>query len=120
MKIDLPDADGSNVITLSVVRESRRLREIGGTRCSHMNVTTDTTLAELKCGDCGERLNPVEYLAGLAEEWHRIERLYFQYREAKAAYDAKGRCRCEHCGKLTRVKPASPAQVREWKKEQGL
>jgi hypothetical protein len=51
-------------------------------------------------------LNPIEWPAALAEERHR----------AKAAYEAKERCRCEHFNKITRVKPASAAEVRAFKK----
>lgn len=114
MDIQLPDEAG-NVIELSIVRESRYGRKFPGSKlCPHERVTLDTTLTSLKCRDCGEGLNPIEYIVMLTEQWHRVDRLYKTYREAHAKYEAKKKTRCEHCSKMTRVVPASPAEVREF------
>ena len=101
MKIEVPDADGGNVISLCVIRENRQLRTLKS-RCRHAKTTIDTTLAELTCDECGSKLNAIEWLAEFAEEYERFQRLRDQYIEARKAYDAKQCCKCEHCNKMTR------------------
>lgn len=116
MKIELPDPGGSgNVISLKAKRDSVMSRFAEKDVCRHMHVEFDTAHTTLDCADCKRQLNPIEYLASLVEHWDYVKRLYEQYREAKYAYDAKKRCRCEHCGKLTNVKPATAAEIRAFK-----
>jgi hypothetical protein len=103
MKIDMPDESGGNIISIEVARKSnlhRRLRK----ECTHQNVTVDPLLANLVCNDCGQALNPVAWIAMLADHWDRIIRLSKEYRDAKAALDEKIRTKCQHCGKFTPVR----------------
>lgn len=100
MKCDLSDPAGGRVISIEVHRKSRFDRE-----CLHYHVDINTDLAEIQCQDCKQRLNPVEWIAFLTEEWERITRLYNLYIEAKKLFDEKQRTRCEHCAKITRVNP---------------
>jgi len=116
IRIELPDETKANVIELRLVREAPYARRMGGPLCAHNKVTVDTTLAELVCDDCKVRLNPIEYIAGLIDHWHRVEQRAAAAREAVKLLDAKQKCRCDHCGKMTRVRPASPAQVRKFEK----
>jgi Zn finger protein HypA/HybF involved in hydrogenase expression len=106
----LPIGDG-NVIELSVVRDSFMRRRIGR-KCKHLRCELDESLAELKCNDCGERLSPVAYIKVIVEAWDYYEQRIQQYEETKKRFEAKTRCRCEHCQKMTRVRPATAAQVR--------
>jgi ribosomal protein S27E len=102
MKIELPGDDGK-VISLEVRRasfEARRLRRT----CTHSRVWMDTSLAELECQDCGEKLNPVEYLANLVEEWARIERLYAMYRQEREYVATRKKVKCRHCGHFTNIR----------------
>lgn len=59
--------------------------------------------AEVVCKTCGEKLNPMWVLASLAKSEarnsHRLEKLQEQVRET----ETKMRCKCEHCGKMTRT-----------------
>ena len=103
MKLELDGLDGNdNVISIEVARKMLFER-----KCRHYNVYVDTTLEGIECRDCKERLNPVEWLAFMTEEWERISRLYRLYTEAKALYDEKQKTQCEHCKKITRVNPPS-------------
>lgn len=116
-KIELPDpGESGNVISIKARRASHSERGIMKDKCLHWHVEFDTAFTTLDCADCKRQLNPIEYLAMLVEHWAYVRRLYEQYREAKYAYEAKKRCRCEHCGKLTKVKPATAAEIREFKK----
>jgi len=112
--VEIPDMDG-NVISLKVVRDSIRARTIEK-KCTHFRTVVDTTLTTLECEDCKEKLNPVQWLANIAEMYQGIAWERRKFQEAKVHYEAKRKCRCEHCGKITAVKPATAAQVREFKK----
>lgn len=113
MKVELPDPAKGNVIVLEVVRKSVLARKHDKT-CLHINVLIDTVLATLQCQTCKAHLNPMEWIAHMADEWQRVTMLYQGYVKAKASYEAKQRTRCEHCHKLTKVRPATAAQVREF------
>lgn len=111
----LPIDDGK-VIQLSVVRDSlirRRLTQ----KCAHLHVELDEALAQLKCLGCGEQLSPIAYIKILAESWRHYERMAQDALRAEKFYQAKKRCRCEHCGKMTRIRPATAAQVRQMEQE---
>jgi hypothetical protein len=114
IKIDLP-AEGADVISLTLVRDSRLARKFTK-KCTHNRIEVDTTLSEMLCLDCKEKLNPVQWVADMIEEWHRIDDLTRRNREAAANYEAKRRCRCEHCNKITNVRPPSLAEVTAFRK----
>lgn len=117
MRFELPINDGK-VIELSVIRESRGMRAYSK-RCPHHKITIDSSLANIHCNDCDQDLNPVEWIAMLAEHWHHYVDSAKRLQEARAFYDAKTRCKCDHCGKMTRVRPATAAQVREFNRARG-
>jgi ribosomal protein S27E len=107
MKIDLPDTDGGNVISIEVLRQSRYERRLTRT-CPHHNFIVDTALAHVQCRDCGAELNPTECLAMLIDEWHRVNRMYENLNERQQQTDlkiqeleAKSKVKCQHCGKFT-------------------
>lgn len=114
LTVKLPDRAG-NVIQLSVVRAGLYERRMRG-KCPHTNVEIDSTLDVIMCLQCKTALNPVAWISMLAAEWARVQNLTREYRTAKAVFEAKKRTRCEHCNKITNVRPASAAEVREFKK----
>jgi ribosomal protein S27E len=101
-KIDLPGDDGK-VISLEVVRADRRLRAIRK-QCQHARVLIDTQLNNLECRDCGARLNPVEHLASLVEEWVHVKRLYEAYQKEKEYVESRKKVKCQHCGHFTYIR----------------
>jgi len=107
MIVNLPDADSGNVISIEVLRISRFERRLRKT-CPHHSITVDTALAQIQCNACGVQLNPIEWIAMMTEEWHRIRRLYKQLDEKKQRTDeaikeleAKSKVKCQHCGRFT-------------------
>lgn len=107
MKIDLPDTDGGNVISIEVLRKSRYQRRLMDV-CPHHATLIDTALAKVVCKTCGAELNPMEWVAMMADEWHRVTRLYQQLEEQKQLADAaiqeletKKKVKCQYCGKFT-------------------
>lgn len=108
----IPPFEG-NVISLEVVREGIRSRQIYQ-KCTHQNVVVDTSLTSLHCKDCNQDLNPVEWIASRAEFYDGLNHRRLELIKEQKRYEAKKRCRCEHCGKITSVKPATAAEVRQF------
>ena len=77
----------------------RRIHE----QCTHGRVSVDTALVHLKCLDCGALLNPVEWVASLADEWDRITRMTDDYKKTIEKYEKRSRTKCRHCGEFTPV-----------------
>ncbi len=102
LRIDLPDEDGGNVISIEVLRQSRYYRRLQKT-CPHHAITIDTALAQVKCKSCGAELNPMETLAMMVEEWHRVQNLYERYKAANELHEKRSRVKCRNCGKLTPI-----------------
>jgi hypothetical protein len=102
MKIDLPDEEKGNVISIAVVRESIYYRRLKKT-CPHFAVTVDPLLSQIECRACGEKLNPVVWLAMMTEEWGRIKRLYEDLKIVRDEVETRKQVKCQHCRKLTPI-----------------
>ena len=75
--------------------------------CQHTRVLIDEKLYYIECEQCGERLDPVGWLIGLKKRGLAV---LFEYQqtmreqEKLIAYIKKhNRCKCEHCGRLTKI-----------------
>lgn len=131
-KFELGDGE-EKVVSLTLFRANRERRESSNNlkvtafgvttqekqRCLHRQVSLDTTHAELKCDTCEMRLNPIEWISNLVDEWHYIQRGITRWHDARRAAKAeqgalelKQRAKCQHCGKMTRVR-GDPATARE-------
>ncbi len=72
-------------------------------RCRHNKWYVDETLAEITCGICEQKLNPIWCLIQQAQQerrlkWH-LEQLYEKVEKTKD----KLRCKCQKCGQMTRI-----------------
>lgn len=99
VKAPPPSAD---VIELSVVREGRLLRGMQQ-KCSHNRVSLNALLTTIECKTCKAHLNPVAWLIDHSEYWTYVKRLVAEYNEARERHAMVSRCKCQHCGKMTRV-----------------
>lgn len=72
-------------------------------KCKHIQVLVDEQLGHVECEKCGEKLNPIWVLTRLAREETRWAYERKQLEETTEKYNAKSRCKCEHCGKMTKV-----------------
>lgn len=78
----------------------------GPAQCDHLMATyiVNQREAEVECGRCRTRLNPMWVLGQLATADRRMA----ETRNAAAAADAarreRQRCKCQHCGKMTRIR----------------
>lgn len=98
--IDLPAFDDGKVICIAAARA-----RFAVAKCSHRNMIVDEDLAEVECQDCGAKLNAVAMLARFASEESRWHRQGVALRELQRKLEEKQRCKCQHCGKMTRVRP---------------
>lgn len=90
--------DPSKVICL----KEARARYMPG-KCQHKHMTVDEDLNEVACDDCGAKLNPVAVLLRFAGEESRWAREGERLRELHKKLDARIRCKCQHCGQMTRI-----------------
>lgn len=82
------------------------LHEVGrGHECPHLFVPyiVDQALAEVECGRCGAKLNPMWVLTRLASEDRRHEEGQRRYQDEMKRLSDRARTKCDHCGKMTRI-----------------
>lgn len=63
----------------------------------------DEKLAEVECGTCHAKLNPMHVLGELARQetnWHTYRRTYL---EQVQRLRERSRTKCEHCNRMTRI-----------------
>lgn len=89
----------TKVISLNVARNKYRQD-----KCQHKHMTVDEDLNEVQCDDCGAKLNPVAVLLRFANEESRWHREGEQLRQLHKELDARVRCKCQHCGQMTRIR----------------
>lgn len=84
----------------------RPFEVLRGTKCSHLYVTylIDESSAEVECGQCGEKLNPMWVLRRLANEDRRFAEAHETYQDEMRRLNERSRAKCEHCGKMTRIR----------------
>lgn len=89
----------ATVISLSMARS----RYMAG-KYKHNNLIVDEELNTIECKDCGEKLNPISVLARYAKQETRLQLEQERLRELHQKLDERSRCKCDHCGKMTRIK----------------
>lgn len=91
--------ESTKVISLKEARHKFR-----PDKCQHKHMTVDEDLNEVECDDCGAKLNAVSMLLRFAHEESRWSREGEQLRELHKRLDARIRCKCQHCGQMTRIR----------------
>lgn len=76
-----------------------------GGGCGHVYVQyiVDEKLAEVECGKCGAKLNPMWVLTRLANEDRRYEEGQKRYQEEMKRLSERSRTKCHNCGKMTEI-----------------
>ncbi len=72
--------------------------------CSHNDMRLDERLALVECGQCGERLDPMNVLVRLAHEESRLESRRAGLDAKLAEFEKKSKTKCRHCGKFTELR----------------
>lgn len=71
--------------------------------CSHNKYVIDERLNIVECGICGKELNPMWVLKQIADGESRFSRTLDSLKEKIEKTKNKLRCKCQHCGKITRI-----------------
>lgn len=108
MKIDLgEDAPPVNVVTLPVKPRDndteRVLTRVTGFKCWHRRFTIDEKLAQVKCRDCGEKLDPMYALVQLCQQEGRYHELHARYQDEITRLGERSKTKCQYCGQMTRI-----------------
>lgn len=74
--------------------------------CQHIGVTYYYSDAEknITCGGCGAQLNPIWVVGQFARAESRWNEARRRYKETMQELDRRIRCKCQHCGKMTRIR----------------
>ena len=72
-------------------------------QCRHNKFIVDETLNEVQCGICGSYLNPMWVLKHLCGHEHRAANHLKELEQQVEKTKDKLRCKCQHCGKMTRI-----------------
>lgn len=99
-KIELPDETGK-VISIEVASQTTRYARRLYKMCEHHRIIVDVTLNSLICRDCNKEVNPVQWVAMMAEDWSRVKRLTEEYNKAAERVEERSKVKCRHCGKMT-------------------
>ena len=109
---DIPLDPPADVVRLAVkfkapVPEDRYLVVEHG-KCFHNNAPyyVDEKLAEVRCGQCNERLNPVWVLLQMAQKETRWHESMKRYQEEMERLSKRSKTKCNHCGQMTRISHA--------------
>ena len=89
--------DGGNLISFEVAKYNPD-------KCNHNQTVIDEELAMVKCKTCGKELNPIWVLMRFAREDSRYRRNMKANAESEKAYEKRIRTKCQHCGKMTRIR----------------
>jgi len=74
--------------------------------CDHLMATyiINEREADVECGRCGTRLNPMWVLKELATSDRRYAQMKESAKQASERRADRVRCKCQHCGKMTRIR----------------
>jgi len=100
--VDIADEGGAIVISITTASRYRRR----GDDCKHERVTIDAQYSEIVCDACQRRLNPIEWLAKLADRWKELQRLYRSVKNEQAQLAMKRRAKCTGCGSFITLRPS--------------
>lgn len=99
--------DATKKRPLSIAKSDRCQTKHSKPQCQHDYVEIDDEEWELTCRDCGIKLNPLAILWRYATEETRLHVLLESrktlLKELAEKIEAKNRCKCQHCGKMTKI-----------------
>ena len=76
---------------------------VGYPKCYHGPFVVDSDAAEVTCGKCGEKLNPMVVLHRLALKESQYHAAAARYQEEMKRIAERSSTKCRHCGKMTRI-----------------
>lgn len=87
------------------MEQSTVLRKAGTfqRKCRHNAYIVDDQMAEVECGLCGAKLNPIWVLTQLCNKQSRAAEEFKNFKELAEKAKQKNLCKCEKCGEFTRI-----------------
>lgn len=101
--------DGGPVVRLPTARrpgpdEAPFLQPVPFAACRHYgSFVVDSPAGICKCMDCGEAVSPMFVLERLMREESRWMVARRHHEEQMQRLAERSRCKCQHCGQMTRV-----------------
>lgn len=83
--------------------------------CQHRRAIVDAKLAELSCADCGVKINPIQFLVTIAAEERMLGVRERGIALARAALEARSKCRCTKCGEWTEIRRVTDREIKALK-----
>lgn len=79
--------------------------EVDKSACSHYpgRFIVNETLAEVTCGECNEKLNPMWVLHQLTIRDRQFAQAHDRYGEQMKRLHERSSTKCQHCNKMTRI-----------------
>lgn len=75
----------------------------GGSRMKNVTYLVDEGAAEVECGHCHAKLNPMWVLTKLAHNETRYHETAERYHEELRRLSERSRTKCDACGHMTRI-----------------
>lgn len=104
------DTSGANLLELPVktrpkLEEGPFLNPVPHNQCRHLftGFTVDTDGGKCFCRACKGEVSPMFVLEQLMNQESRWMRTLATYQDAMKRLDEKSRCKCRHCGQMTRI-----------------
>jgi hypothetical protein len=82
-----------------------RILLVEPSKCLHMRgpYKIDDSLAEVTCGECGDKLNPIWVLKRMAAKDSVFQQSARRYQDEMKRLEERSRTKCEYCGQMTRI-----------------
>jgi len=103
------DPDADKVVKLNATFKApvpeERFLVVPVAECLHFNgpFLVDDTLAEVTCGQCKQKLNPMWVLKQLVQKESRWFAHFARYQGEMKRLAERSRTKCQHCGEMTRI-----------------
>jgi hypothetical protein len=94
------------VQTVSVIPNGLvdKLYKLDGKKgCDHVNIYVDPEVAYIECRECGDHLDPIQYLYKMACSERQMDFRRNEMQAYEKQIETKNRCKCEKCGEMTRI-----------------
>ena len=86
-----------NVISFQFKR-----RELGKGICEHNHITIDDNMI-VECTDCGDYINPAQYIYSMARKESRLKYRITELKQEIEKLKNHLRVKCIHCGQVTPI-----------------
>lgn len=100
------DESGGNVTQLPRTKQRRTaapLEVVHSYKCQHGHFLVDEKKADVECGLCHEKLNPMWVLAQIARDDDRLRHRWATLKADLQLMGERTRTKCKHCGKMTPI-----------------